>query len=84
MVSSMKTTVDIAPDLLQAAKTEARRRDSTLRALVEEGLQRVLSAGGATTYELPDRSVDGDGLVDDLRGRGFDAVRDRAYEGRGA
>jgi hypothetical protein len=80
----MKTTVDIAPDLLEAAKAEARRRGSTLRELVEEGLQRVLHEDAGTDYTLPDRSVGGSGLVADLAGRPFSDVRDRAYEGRGA
>lgn len=80
----MKTTIDIAPDLLAAAKEEARRRGSTLRALVEEGLQRVLVTSGDSPYTLPDRSVGGRGLVADLRGSSFEEIRDRAYEGRGA
>lgn len=45
----MKTTGDIAADLLEAAKAEARRQGSTLRALVEEGLERVLNDQPTTT-----------------------------------
>lgn len=80
----MKTTVDTAADLLEEAKAAARRRGSTLRALVEEGLQRVLRAESTTGYARPDRSVEGRGLVTDLAGRPFGDVRQRACEGRGS
>ncbi len=42
MASHMKTTVDIAPVLLDEAKRRAREQGTTLRALVEDGLRRVL------------------------------------------
>lgn len=42
MATHMKTTIDIAPALLEEAKRIARERETTLRALVEDGLRRVL------------------------------------------
>lgn len=39
MVTHMKTTIDIADDLLDRAKHEARREKRTLRAIVEEALR---------------------------------------------
>lgn len=42
MVTHMKTTVDLSDSLLKAAKRDARDRGTTLRALIEEGLRRVL------------------------------------------
>lgn len=39
----MKTTVDIAEPMLNQAKVIAAREGTTLRALVEEGLQHVIA-----------------------------------------
>jgi hypothetical protein len=38
----VKTTIEIADALLDAARTQARERGTTLRAIVEEGLRAVL------------------------------------------
>jgi len=45
----MKTTLDIDDDLLRRAKQAALDRDTTLRAIVEEALERALGQGGAPT-----------------------------------
>ena len=42
MVTHMKTTIELSDALLRAAKRSARARGVTLRAIVEEGLRRVL------------------------------------------
>jgi len=39
----VKTTIDISKALLLAAKQAAAREDTTVRALVEEGLRRALA-----------------------------------------
>jgi len=54
----MKTTVDIANSLLARAKRHALRAGIPLRAVIEEGIRRVLAAeDGPTPYRLPDLSV---------------------------
>lgn len=54
----MKTTVDIADALLVRAKKHAQRTGQPLRAVVEEGLRRVLaSEQERAVYRLPDLSV---------------------------
>ena len=70
----MKTTLDIADGLLVEAKRVAAQRRITLRALVEEALERSLSAETHETgFRLSDASVDGRGaggwheLTDDQR-----------------
>ena len=52
----MKTTVEIQDQLLRQAKSKAKRGGTTLRALIEDGLRRVLE-DRVESYELPDRSV---------------------------
>jgi Arc/MetJ family transcription regulator len=74
MGTHMKTTIDIADELLAEAKLVASQRRTTLRALVEEGLEGVLHARvQAASFRLRDASVGGNGskiwhdLSDDQR-----------------
>jgi len=80
----MKTTVDIADVLFARAKRHARRTGRPLRALVEEGLRRVLDAEQAKTepYRLPDRSVGKAGAADPLESWTWQDLRDEIYGGR--
>mgnify|MGYP006290686437 FL=1 len=77
----MKTTVDIADDLARQARELAKRRDTTLRAILEEGIRKVLAAERTgEAYELPDRSVRGRGLQADFRDRSWAEIREAAYD----
>ena len=40
----MKTTIELPDDLLERGKAAARRENSTLKALIEEGLRMALRA----------------------------------------
>lgn len=80
----MKTTIDIADALLDAAKRQAARDGTTLRALVESGLRQVLAErkGKTVPFKLRDLSVKGKGLHPDVgEGRWEDIMR-LIYEGR--
>lgn len=58
--AQMKTTTDIADSLFAEAKIEAARRGTTLRVLVEEGLERVLREPRTTaTFRMRDCSAGG-------------------------
>ena len=59
MVVHMKTTVEIADPLLEHAKLEARRRGTTVRALIEEGLRIVLEPTRPANFTLRPAAVSG-------------------------
>lgn len=80
----MKTTVQIPDPLFASAKDVARRDGTTLAALVEEGLRKVVNERERHTrpFKLQDASVDGKGINPDYAA-GWDAVREAIYKGRG-
>ena len=82
----MKTTIEISDALLPRARALAARDGETLRSLVEQGLQKVLTERSrrAPRYRLVDASVDGDGPDPAFAGAAWERLRDAAYEGRGA
>ncbi len=86
MGAHMKTTIEIAEALLTDAKRLAAREGVTLRALVEQGLRRVLEERRSSTrsFKLRKASFKGRGLQPGVHGALFDRLRDMAYEGRGA
>jgi len=48
MGAHMKTTIEVSDALFVTAKNLARERQTSLRALIEEGLRRVLNEATAT------------------------------------
>lgn len=85
-LTHMKTTVEIAEELFVRTREVAQREGTTLRALIEEGLQAVLARRGKkkTTYKWPDLSVTGEGLAPEIEEGSWEPLRDRIYAGRGA
>jgi len=81
----MKTTLDIADNILLRAKELARRRHRTLRSLAEEGLVAVLE-GLESEEQAVIRPVTfgGNGLTEEFAHKGWSEIRDAAYEGHGA
>jgi predicted DNA-binding ribbon-helix-helix protein len=85
MVSHMKTTINLSDPLFQKASRIARQEKTTFRALVEEGLRRVLEdRQRSTAFRLSDVSYGSGGLRPEVEQAGWDRVRDLIYEGRGA
>ncbi len=83
MVTHMKTTIEIADAIGERARQVAEREGTTLRALVEEGLRRVLhDRSRARRFTLRSASYRGKGLNPALAGSGWDRIRELAYEGR--
>ena len=77
----MKTTLDISDALLERAKRQARKTGKPLRALVEEGLRRVLEES-PSRYEIPDRSIGRATDPNPLEGLSWQDLRDEIYGGR--
>lgn len=79
----MKTTVDISDALLVRAKRYARKTGQPLRAVLEEGLRRVLDSEPlATSYKMPDLSVGRVGEPNPLESMSWQELRDETYGGR--
>lgn len=79
----MKTTVEISDNLLAMAKRHAKKTHRPVRALIEEGLRRVLEADASTTpYTLPDRSVGTVGKTNPLDGFSWSELRNEIYGDR--
>jgi len=85
MVTHMKTTIEIADTLLTEARQVASRDQTTLRALVEEGLREILrERKRAPRFRLRKASFRGKGLRPEIREGDWDTIRAMAYEGRGS
>jgi hypothetical protein len=79
----VKTTIEIQDALLERAKRLARRSGRPLRALIEEGLRRVLSERPVPhSYELPDASVGDAAAPDPLETLSWQDLRAEIYGGR--
>jgi hypothetical protein len=79
----MKTTVEIQPALLERARRHAQKTGKPLRAIIEEGLRRVLEAEAVTpAYRLPDHSVGEPGAPNPLESFSWQDLRDEIYGGR--
>ena len=78
----MKTTIEIADLLFEEARALAEREQTTLRALVEEGLRAVLSAKtAAKPFKLRDASFKGGrGLTPEAAALGWERIRELAYD----
>lgn len=84
MGAHMKTTIEVSDALMEQARRLAAREHTTLRALVEEGLRKVLAEKRqAAPFRLRRASFKGRGLQPSARDAGWERVRDLAYEGRG-
>ena len=82
----MKTTVELSDATFEEAKRVAAREGTSLRALIEEGLRRVLAdrrtrRGG---FKLRPASFKGRGVAPEFEGESWPAVRDAIYRERGA
>ncbi len=81
MVTHMKTTIDIADDVLSRAKQLAHREKTTLKVLAEEGLRLVLERRLVqSTVKIEPVVFTGNGLQPGLPDDFVDNIRDWAYQ----
>ena len=85
MVSNMKTTVEIPDNLMRKAKALAARQKITLRALIEEGLRKVLREpeGEREAFKLRRATFRGEGLLPHADEDAWERIRSLIYEERG-
>lgn len=86
MVSHMKTTIQISDSLFKEARRVAQQERTTLKALVEEGLRKVVSERHRRKgkgFRLRKATFKGKGLQPHLAGATWDQILDISYEGRG-
>ena len=81
----MKTTIELPDALIEQARRIAQQEGATLRALVEEGLQRSLEARRrAARRQLDFPSYGGKGRTDEFQGAPWSRIRDEIYREHGA
>jgi hypothetical protein len=81
----MKTTIELPDELVKQARLVAQQEGSTLRALVEEGLQRSLGARRASAHRQLDFPAYGtSGLTREFEGAAWSRLRDEIYRDHGA
>ncbi len=83
----MKTTIEISTPWLRRAKKAVSCDGTTLRRLVEEGLQQSLKIREQKSQKPEDKPllvVGGQGMNPELAQGGWEKIRDAIYEGRGA
>lgn len=82
----MKTTIEIADDLLERAQRMARDEHTTLRSLTEEGLRLVLKqrhVGSGASWKWKPVTFKGRGISGEFKQGGWEKIRDEIYGGRG-
>jgi hypothetical protein len=78
----MKTTIEIADDLLQRAKRQAARENRTLREIIEEALRKQLTARkDSEPFQLRRHKFKGKGLQAPIAEGDWTTVRDLIYRG---
>lgn len=81
----MKTTIELPDELIRQARRVARQEGGTLRALVEEGLQRSLEARRQAVHrQLDFPTYGGSGLTETFQGAPWSRIRDEIYREHGA
>jgi hypothetical protein len=80
----MKTTVEISDTLLREARDVAARQGMTLRAIIEQGLRRVIDeARRPKPFKLRKVGFGGTGLQPEFKDASWEQLRDTIYRGRG-
>ena len=80
----MKTTVHIPDTLLKEARKIANQEQTTIKALIEEGLRLTIeSRKRKGKFRLRKATFKGNGLQPDVAGASWEKIRDLSYGERG-
>jgi len=80
----MKTTIEIAPAILERGKRLAREEHVTLRALLEVGLSHVIAEREQkSAFKLRRIHFTGGGFREGFESPSWERVRETIYNGRG-
>ena len=80
----MKTTVHIPDTLLEEARKIANQEQTTIKALIEEGLRLTIeSRKHKGKFRLRKATFKGNGLQSNVAGASWEQIRDLTYGGRG-
>jgi len=80
----MKTTVDISDSLLEEARKQASCERTSVKALVEEGLRRIISdRKRKSVFKLHKATFRGKGLQPHAADASWEQIRGMTYQGRG-
>lgn len=80
----MKTTVHIPDTLLEEARKIANQEQTTIKALIEEGLRLTIeSRKKKGKFRLRKATFKGNGLQPDVAGASWAKIRDLSYGERG-
>lgn len=80
----MKTTIQIPDSLFEEARKLAHQEQTTLKALVEQGLRRIIQDRKQRgEFHLRKATFKGSGLQPPLVGSTWEQIRQLSYEGRG-
>ncbi|HOZ48773.1 MAG TPA: DUF2191 domain-containing protein [Candidatus Hydrogenedentes bacterium] len=80
----MKTTIDISTALYEEVRRVAQEENTTIKAIIEEGLRHTLAAHKQRVpFALRNATFNGNGLQPEFAGASWNQIRDSAYEGRG-
>ncbi|MCC6756258.1 MAG: DUF2191 domain-containing protein, partial [Solirubrobacterales bacterium] len=78
------TTIELPDVLFTQARRYAAARNMTMKALIEQGLRKVMAERQEEPrFKLRDASVNGNGLSSEFQGATWERIRDAIYEGRG-
>ena len=80
----MKTTVHIPDTLLEEARKIAKIEQTTIKALIEEGLRLTIESRKRTgKFRLRKATFKGNGLQPNVAGASWEKIRDLSYGDRG-
>lgn len=84
MATHMKTTVEIPDPVLNQARKLAAQEGTTVKALIELGLRRVITERQRNDeFQLRRATFKGRGLQPELRDASWEQLRELAYEEHG-